>query len=36
MDSEPEDGLQAPPVKKRDEGLTRQQQDSAKKTKTAT
>ena len=32
----PEDGLQASPVKKRDNGLTRQQQDLAKKTKTAT
>ena len=32
----PEDGLQAPPVKKRDDRSTRQQQDSAKKAKTAT
>ena len=32
----PEDGLQAPPVKKRDDGSTRLQQDSARKDKTAT
>ena len=32
----PEDGLQAPPVKKRDDGSTRPQHDSAGKDKTAT
>ena len=32
----PEDGLQAPPIKKRDDGSTWQQHDSARKDKTAT
>ena len=32
----PKDGLQAPPVKKRDDGSSRQQHDSAGKDKTAT